>query len=78
MNKENEGKWLPLVPAYDYLKMENDEDIDKEYYNLQTGKYFNEHGIGFDQYGNELNTEIESDNEKNFPNKNIFSHHDEL
>lgn len=61
INKESEGKWMPLVPPYDYLKMEISEEIDGEYENLQTGKYFNDHGLGFDMYGNDLNNEIVSD-----------------
>ncbi len=78
-NKENEGKWMPLVPTYDYLKMENDEEINEEFYSLQAGKYFNEHGIGFDQHGNELNKEISSDNKENrISNHNKLSLHDEL
>ncbi len=78
INKDNEGKWIPLVPTYDYLKMENDEKIDKEYYSLHKGKYFNEHGIGFDQNGNELKREITPDKRDSFSNFNKQNNHDEL
>ena len=60
-NKGNEGKWLPLIPPYDYLNMENDVRVDLEHAGLENGNFFNEHGIGFDQFGNELKHTKEAD-----------------
>ncbi len=52
---KNSVEWQPLVPAYDYLKLEQDFKVNHEYAQLGYGSMFNEHGLGFDLHGNELN-----------------------
>ena len=82
---EKKTQWPPLTPPYDPDLLENDPAVEKEYADSKINTIFNKHGLGFDRWGNEIqsskqtktrdNMQEESLNDTQMP---ISKSHDEL
>ena len=74
--------WYNLIPPYDSDELENDLEAQNEYKISKMNFKFNEHGLGFNEFGDEevfkMKMESNPSLNSNIGKYDIYKNHEEL
>lgn len=74
--------WSTLIPPYDSDELENDLEAQNEYKISKMNFKFNEHGLGFNEFGDEevfeMKMELNPNLNSNIEKHDTYKNHEEL